>query len=81
MVAVATQNHRQSRLKPTWEAPALSRRPEGHLAEQCFRFNNRGTKDEPMHDGDRFTKALAQVDGKRLTWKELTGKEAASGAA
>ena len=50
---------------------------DSYLAEQCFRFNNRGTKDAPMHDGDRFTKALAQVDGKRLTWDELTGKEAA----
>ena len=44
-----------------------------YLAEQCFRFNNR----IGMNDGDRFTKALAQVGGKRLTWKELTGKEAA----
>jgi transposase-like protein len=45
-----------------------------YLAEQCFRFNNR----IGMNDGDRFAKALAQVGGKRLTWKELTGKEAAS---
>jgi hypothetical protein len=30
-----------------------------------------------MHDGDRFAKAFAQADGKRLTWAELTGKEAA----
>ncbi|RXH58427.1 IS1595 family transposase [Granulicella sibirica] len=45
-----------------------------YLAEQCFRFNNR----IKMNDGDRFTKALAEVGGKRLTWNELTGKEAAS---
>jgi transposase-like protein len=45
-----------------------------YLAEQCYRFNNR----IGMNDGDRFVKALAQVGGKRLTWKELTGKEAAS---
>jgi len=45
-----------------------------YLAEQCFRFNNRLN----MNDGDRFTKALAQVGGKRLTWTELTGKEAPS---
>ncbi len=45
-----------------------------YLAEQCFRFNNRLN----MSDGDRFTKALAQVGGKRLTWNELTGKEAPS---
>ncbi|HZL27134.1 MAG TPA: IS1595 family transposase [Acidobacteriaceae bacterium] len=44
-----------------------------YLAEQCFRFNNR----IGMNDGDRFVKALSQVGGKRLTWKELTGKEAA----
>ncbi|MEO6923458.1 MAG: IS1595 family transposase [Bryocella sp.] len=47
-----------------------------YLAEQCFRFNNR----IGMNDGARFQKALAQVGGKRLTWKELTGKEAASAA-
>ena len=45
-----------------------------YLAEQCYRFNNR----IGMNDGDRFVKALAQVGGKRLTWNELTGKEAAS---
>jgi transposase-like protein len=45
---------------------------DGYLAEQCFRFNNR----KDMNDGDRFTKALAGVGGKRLTWVELTGKEA-----
>lgn len=44
---------------------------DGYLAEQCFRFNNR----KNMNDGDRFTKALAGVGGKRLTWVELTGKE------
>ena len=45
---------------------------DGYLAEQCFRFNNR----KDMNDGDRFAKALAGVSGKRLTWVELTGKEA-----
>jgi hypothetical protein len=44
-----------------------------YLDEQMFRFNNRtGVK-----DGTRFQKALSQVGGKRLTWMELTGKEAA----
>ena len=43
-----------------------------YLDEQMFRFNNR----LGMNDGDRFQKALSQVGGKRLTWKELTGKEA-----
>jgi len=41
-----------------------------YLDEQCFRFNNR----KNMDDGARFSKALSQVAGKRLTWKELTGK-------
>lgn len=45
---------------------------DSYLAEQCFRFNNR----KDMNDGDRFTKALAGVGGKRLTWDQLTGKEA-----
>lgn len=42
--------------------------------EQAFRFNNRATKDNPLNDADRFVLALAQVAGKRLTFKELTGK-------
>ncbi len=42
--------------------------------EQAFRFNNRATKDNPLNDADRFVMALAQVAGKRLTFKELTGK-------
>src|SRR5215213_2329289 len=40
-----------------------------HLDEQAFRFNERRGK-----DGDRFNKVTAQVAGKRLTYKELTGK-------
>lgn len=41
-----------------------------YLDEQAFRFNNRKTE-----DGERFAKTLAQTVGKRLTYKELTGKE------
>jgi hypothetical protein len=44
-----------------------------YLDEQMFRFNNR----IGMDDGARFQKALGQVEGKRLTWVELTGKEGA----
>jgi hypothetical protein len=44
-----------------------------YLDEQMFRFNNR----IGMDDGKRFMKALSQVSGKRLTWNDLTGKEAA----
>lgn len=46
---------------------------ERYLDEQMFRFNNR----IGHNDGTRFQKALSQVGGKRLTWVELTGKEAA----
>jgi hypothetical protein len=45
-----------------------------YVDEQVFRFNNRATKDNPLNDSDRFVCALAQVAGKRLTYKELTGK-------
>jgi transposase-like protein len=45
-----------------------------YLNEQMYRFNNR----KDMNDGKRFTKALSQISGKRLTWNQLTGKEAAS---
>src|SRR5271163_923366 len=46
-----------------------------YLDEQTFRFNNRATKDNPLNDGDRFTLAMSQIVGKRLTYKEVTGKE------
>ncbi|HMD84830.1 MAG TPA: IS1595 family transposase [Terriglobia bacterium] len=41
-----------------------------YLDEQAFRYNNR----KEMNDGDRFNLALSQVIGKRLTYKQLTGK-------
>jgi hypothetical protein len=40
-------------------------------AEQTFRFNNR----KDMNDGQRFALAMSQIDGKRLTYTELTGKD------
>jgi len=46
-----------------------------YLDEQMFRYNNR--KDENGHklsDAERFTLALSQIAGKRLTFKEVTGK-------
>jgi transposase-like protein len=46
-----------------------------YLDEQVFRYNNRGTKEEPMNDYDRFDLAVRNVVGKRITYKELTGKE------
>jgi hypothetical protein len=42
--------------------------------EQAFRFNKRATKDNPLTDADRFTLAVSQISGKRLTYAELTGK-------
>jgi transposase-like protein len=45
-----------------------------YLDEQCFRFNNRGSKGQPIHDGQRFDMLLSQVAGRRVTYKELTGK-------
>jgi transposase-like protein len=42
--------------------------------EQAFRYNNRATKYNPLNDADRFTLALSQIVGKRLTYDELTGK-------
>ena len=43
---------------------------QAYADEQCFRFNNR-----KVDDVDRFTTALAQITGKRITFAELTGKE------
>jgi transposase-like protein len=43
-----------------------------YLAEQCFRFNTSKTH----NDGQRFAKALSQIVGKKLTYAELTGKDA-----
>jgi len=40
--------------------------------EQAFRYNNSVRKT----DGDRFKKLLSQIVGKRLTFADLTGKEA-----
>ncbi len=43
-----------------------------YLDEQSFRFNNR-----KGNDSDRFLKAAQNITGKRVTYKELTGKEPA----
>jgi transposase-like protein len=45
-----------------------------YVDEQAFRFNNRATKDNPLNDSNRFDAAVRQIVGKRLTYKELTGK-------
>lgn len=40
---------------------------ERYMAEQTFRFNERGTD-----DAGRFLNTVANTHGKRITWKELT---------
>lgn len=42
-----------------------------YLDEQTFRYNNR----KELDDAGRFTLALSQITGKRLTYRHLTGKE------
>jgi transposase-like protein len=47
-----------------------------YVDEQVFRFNNRGgrKKSDRITDAERFSKALTQIVGKRLTYAQLTGK-------
>jgi len=45
-----------------------------YVDEQVFRFNNRGTKDNPLKDHDRFDLVVRKIVGKRLTFAALTGK-------
>lgn len=40
-----------------------------YIDEQAFRFNHR-----KLTDGERFTEAMRQIVGRRLTYEELTGK-------
>ena len=42
-----------------------------YLDEQAFRFNERDG-----NDGDRFRQTLQHVAGRRVTFDQLTGKEA-----
>jgi len=41
-----------------------------YLDEQMFRYNNR----KELDDRGRFEQAMSTVAGRRVTWKELTGK-------
>ncbi len=47
-----------------------------YVDEQAFRYNNR----QDMNDSDRFIAVMKQVVGRRLTYKELTGKTEQPGA-
>jgi hypothetical protein len=50
--------------------------PSESLDETVFRYSNRATKDNPLNDnGPFFMLALSQVSNRRLTYKELTGKD------
>jgi hypothetical protein len=42
-----------------------------YLDEQAYRFNNR-----KLTAAERLGEAMANVGGKRLSWDNLTGKEA-----
>jgi transposase-like protein len=44
---------------------------QAYCDEQAFRYNNRG----PMTDADRFTYVMRKIVGKRITYKQLTGKD------
>jgi transposase-like protein len=45
-----------------------------YIDEQAFRYNNR----KDMNDAQRFSVAVSQITGKRLTYDELTGNNAAA---
>ena len=46
-----------------------------YVDEQVFRFNHRGGKyQRKISDAERFSLALTQIVGKRLTYAQLTGK-------
>jgi hypothetical protein len=46
-----------------------------YLDKQMFRYNNRKHADgELMNDAERFDLAVAGIVGKRIMYKELTGK-------
>ncbi len=47
-----------------------------YLDEQVFRYNNRATKDNKITNADRFQLVMSQVGGRRLTYAQLTGKDA-----
>jgi len=47
---------------------------DAYVDEQAFRYNNRATKDNPLTDADRFALIVSQIVGRRITYRELTGK-------
>jgi ISXO2-like transposase domain len=52
-----------------------------YLDEQTFRYNHRkDSAGNKLNDGERFSIALSQIVGKRITYKELTGKTEDAGS-
>jgi hypothetical protein len=52
-----------------------------YVDEQAFRFNYRkDAEGELLNDSDRFVTAMRQIVGRRLTYKQLTGKEGETSA-
>ena len=45
-----------------------------YLDEEMFRYNYRRDGDRKLTNSDRFNLILSQIAGKRLTYKEVTGK-------
>lgn len=45
-----------------------------YVDEQVFRYNNRKDGARKLTDSERFTAAMSQVVGRRLTYSDLTGK-------
>ena len=63
-----------SLLKRTLKGTYVSVDPahlQAYVDEQVFRYNNR----KEMNDSDRFSTVLTQIVGKRVTYKQLIGKE------
>jgi hypothetical protein len=60
-----------SLLKRGLKGPYVAVEPyhlDRHVGEQVFRFNNRGTRDNPLNDADRFVIAMSQLAGKGITY-------------
>jgi hypothetical protein len=68
-----------SLLKRTLKGTYVSVDPvhlQAYVNEQIFRFNSRkNSNDEPINDAERFSMAVSQIVGKRLTWDALTDKQ------
>jgi hypothetical protein len=68
-----------SLLKRTLKGTYVSVDPahlQAYVDEQVFRFNRcKNVDGEKINDAERFSTALTQIVGKRLTWDALVGKQ------